>query len=229
MNWRRGLLLAGIHLAVALPMVWMMEARDEKAMRDEEENIMEAAREAVAKPPEPVKPAPAPADPSQTEVTFSVNACDMWVHYLPQEVVVQAADMPADLLAGWEDICPPAWSLAGRLRGNRMWPPTPSWTAAQRRIDAGLGLLIALQWFLMGAFPLVRTPSWRRWWSEPGTFITVCAVPAGLLALIPAVDTVARLFALPAIFAWFWWFGLLVWKLIRAAWRLVVRRPAATG
>ncbi|MGA2850301.1 MAG: hypothetical protein ABSE46_15000 [Terracidiphilus sp.] len=101
--------------------------------------------------------------------------------------------------------------------------------AAQRRIDAGFGFLIALQWFLLGAFPLVRHPHWRRWWGEPGTFITVCAVLGGLLALIPGVDTIARLPALVAMLAWFWWLGLLAWTLVRAAWRLVVRRPAAAG
>jgi len=234
MNWRRGLLLAGIHLAVAGAMVLMIEARDEKAMREVDEGIMERAVEAAIKPPEapkPANPAPAPAapetsaDPENLEaeqtVSFTPNPCGMWVHSLPQEVVIQLADMPADLLAGWDDICPPAWSLAGRFRGKWTWPPTASSMAAQRPISVGLCLLLTLQWFLMGAFPLVRTPRWRNWWREPGSLITVCAVSACLFALIHPIDVVARLFALPAMLAWFWWFGLLVWKLIRAAWRMV--------
>jgi hypothetical protein len=231
MRWRRGLLLAGIHLAVALPMIWIMEARDQKAMRDEDENSAEAAREAAAKPPEPVKPVPAPASSEQGEetVTFSPNSCGMWVDYPLQVVVVQGADMPALALAGWEMDCPPGWSIAGRLRGNMKWPPTPSWMATQRRIDEGLGFLIALQWFLIGAFPLVRIPSWRKWWGEPGTFITLCAVLAGLLALFPAVEGAARPPALLGMLAWYWWFGLLVWTLIRGAWRVVVRRLVAAG
>jgi hypothetical protein len=229
MNWRRGLLLAAIHLAVALPMIWMMEARDEKAMRDEGENIAEAAREAAAKPQEPVKPAPLPASPEQAEETVTFNPCGMWVHYPPQVVVVQAADMPSLALAGWEMDCPPRWSIAGRLRGNSTWPPTPSWMATQRRIDAGLGLLIALQWFLVGGFPLVRNLRWREWWTEPGAFITACGVPAGLLALFPVVEGVAQVPALLAMLGWYWWFGLLVWRLLRGTWRLVVRRPVATG
>ncbi|MGA9668662.1 MAG: hypothetical protein WBQ94_05595 [Terracidiphilus sp.] len=237
MNWRRGLLLAGIHLTIAAPMVLMIEARDEKAMRDAEERIMERAVEAAIKPPEAPKLAPdpanseppAPASPEQVEQAVSFSPCGMWVHYVPQVVVVQSADLPADFLAQWEEFCPPAWTLAGRLRRITMWPPTSSSMATQRKIDAGLGLLIALQWFLLGAFPLVRNPTWRRWWGEPGSFITVCAVLAGLLALIPAVDTIARLPALLAMLAWFCWVGLLMWVLLCGTWRLVVRKPAATG
>lgn len=221
-------------------MIWMMEARDEKAMDDAEEGIMERAREAAIKPPvapEPVNPAPAPASPEtpanpedvEAEQTVSFSPCGMWVHYPPQVVVVQSADFPADFLTQWEEMCPPAWTLAGRLREKKTWPPTSSSMDTEGKIDAGLGLLIALQWFLMGAFPLVRNPSWRRWWSEPGSFLTVCAVSAGLLALIPVVDSGARLLGLPAMFAWLWWFGLLVWTLIRGAWRVVVRRLVAAG
>jgi len=240
MNWRRGLLLAGIHLAVAAPMILLMEVRDERAMADAEEGIMERAVEAAIQPPEAprlVIPAPSPAPPEtqaspenpEAEQTVSFIPCGMWVHYPPQVVVVQGADLPAYLLSEWNEICPPAWSLAGRLGKTSQWPPTSTSMATQRRIDAGFALMIAMQWFLLGAFPLVRNPSWRRWWGEPGTFITVCAVPACLLALIPGVDVLARLFALPATLAWFWWCGLPVWMLICGAWRTVVRKQTATA
>jgi len=235
MNWRRGLLLAGIHLAVAGSMVLMMEARDERAMRDAEEGIMERAVEAAIKPPaapEPVNPAPVPAlKPENTDEGEAVifSPCGMWVHYVPQVVVVQGTEMPADLLAGWEDVCPPGWTLAGKLHRIMTWQPTSSSMATQRKIDAGLGLMIVIQWFLLGAFPLVRNPSWRRWWGEPGSFITVCAVLAGFLALIHPVEGAARLPASLAMLVWFLWFGLLVWRILSFAWRSVVRRPATAG
>ena len=146
MNWRRGLLLAGIHLAIAVPMILMMDARDEKAMADENEGFMERAVEDAVKPPEAPKlanPAPAPPAPETpaspedagAEQTVSFSPCGMWAHYPPQVVVLQGADAPALALAGWEIECPPHWSIGARLRGNSKWPPTASWLAIQRQID----------------------------------------------------------------------------------------------
>jgi hypothetical protein len=218
MNWRRGLLLAGINLAVAIPMILMMEARNQKYALTQEEIMAKAAREAVPRPPEPPTTQTAQAKPEQAEETVTFDSCAMWVHYPAQVVVVQAADMPALALAGWEMDCPPHWSLSGRLRGKMTWPPTPLWMETQRKIDAGLCLFIVMQWFLIGGFPLVRT---QKWWADPGSFITACAVPAGVLALIPAVDGLARMPAWFAMFAWYWWFGLLVWKTLQFGWRMI--------
>ncbi len=209
-------MLAGINLAVAVPMILMMEARDGKYALTQEEIMARPPNEDAPKPPEDLTSEHHQASPEQAEETVSFDPCAMWVEYPVQVVVVQGADMPSLLLAGWEDDCPPHWSLAGRLRGNRTWSPTPLWMETQRMIDAGLCLFITMQWFLMGAFPLVRN---RKWWADPGAFITACAVLAGGLALIPAVDVVARLPALIAILAWFWWFGLLVWKALQFGWR----------
>jgi hypothetical protein len=212
-----------------------MEVRDESAMREGEEAIMERAVEAAIKPPaspELVSPAPAPAvkrENTDEGETITVSPCGMWVHYVSQVVVVQSADLPADLLAGWEEICPPNWSLAGRLRRIKPWQPTPSSIATQRRIDAGFALMIAMQWFLLGSFSMVRNTSWRRWWREPGSFITVFTIPAALFALIYPNNEVSRLLALPAMMAWFWWLGLLVWRILSFAWRLAMMRPVAAG
>jgi hypothetical protein len=195
-------------------MILMMEARDQKYALTQEEIMAKGA----PRPPEPPTPKPAPASPEQAEETVSFDPCGMWVHYPVQVVVVQAADMPSFALAGWEDVCPPHWSLAGRLRGKRTWPPTRLWLETQRKIDAGLCLFIAIQWFLMGGLPLVRT---RKWWADPGSFITACAVLAGATALIPVIDEVARLPALIAMLAWLWWFGLLVWKTLQFGWRMI--------
>ena len=218
MNWRRGLLLAGINLAVAVPMILMMEARDQKDALTQEEIMSKTAREYVPRPPEPPTPQPVEAKPEQAEETVTFDPCGMWVRYRAQEVVVQAADMPSVALAGWDDVCPAHWSLAGRLRGKMTWPPTPLWMETQRKIDAGLCLFIVMQWFLMGGFPLVRT---QKWWADPGAFITACAVLACAIALIPVIDDIARLPVLLAMLAWFWWFGLLVWKTLQFGWRMI--------
>jgi hypothetical protein len=216
MNWRRGLLLAGINLAVAIPMILMMEARDQKDALTAEEIMAKAPNEDAPKPPEPPTPESHTDSPDQAEQTVAFDVCAMWGEYPDPVVVVQGADMPSLLLAGWEDDCPPHWSLAGRLRGKRAWPPTPLWMETQRKIDASLCLFIATQWFLMGGLPLVRT---RKWWADPGAFITACAVLAGALAMMPVIDHLSRAPASIAILAWFWWFGLLVWKALQFVWR----------
>jgi hypothetical protein len=216
MNWRRGLVLAGINLAVAVPMILMMETRDQRYALTQDEIMANAARDSGLRPSEPPTPQPPQARPVET-VTF--DPCKMWVHYPVPVVVVQAADMPSLALAGWEDDCPPHWSLAGRLRAKMTWPPPPLWMQTQRKIDAGLCLFIAIQWFLMGGFPLVRT---QKWWADPGSFITACAMMAGVIALIPVVDGFARLPASIGMLALLWWFVLLVWKMLQFGWRMTI-------
>ena len=208
--------MAGINLAVAVPMIFMMEARDQKYALTQEEIMARGSIKDAPRPPEPPTPAPHQADPEQTEETVSFDFCGMWIDQPVQVVVVQAADMPSVVLAGWYDVCPLHWSLAGRLRGKMTWPPTPLWMETQRKIDAGLCLFIAIQWFLIGAFPLGRT---QKWWAAPGALITACAALAGAFALIPVVDGFAKLPASIAMLAWLWWFGLLVWKTLQFGWR----------
>jgi len=215
--------LAGINLAVAIPIILMMEARDQDYALTAAEIMANFPREAAPRPPEPPTPKPTQADAEQAEETVTFDPCRMWVHYPPQVVVMQAVGMPSLALAGWEDVCPPHWSLAGRLREKRTWPPTPLWMETQRKIDTGLCLFIAMQWFLMGGFPLVRT---QKWWADPGAFITACAVAAGGIVLIPGVDGLARLPALIAMLAWIWWIGLLVWRTLQFGWKMTRARSA---
>jgi hypothetical protein len=221
MNRRRGLLLAAINLAVAVPMILMMEARDLEYGLLQIEIMAKVTIKSPPRPPDPSPQEPHSAGPQQSEETVSFDPCGMWVHYPAQVVVLQGADLPSVALAGWGDACPAHWSLAGRLRGKMTWPPTPLWIETQRVIDVGLCLFIAMQWFLIGALPLGRT---QKWWADPGSFITVCAVLAGAIAMIPAVNGAARLPALVASLAWLWWFGLLVWKVLQLVWRMATSR-----
>lgn len=223
MDWRRGLLFAGIHLVVAAPMVLLVEAANLRYMEDRNADAMEAARDAAALPPvtEPATIASADAEENGETVTFS--PCGLWAEYPPEVVVVQLVDAPALVFSGWEMDCPARWSLAGRLRGNRSWPPDSAWMAAEYKIGAGLCAMIAVQWFLLGGFRLARRP---EWWRDPATFLTACAIVAGILGLLPGVDLAARLPALVAGLCWYWWFGLLVWRALSGGWRWVLRLRA---
>jgi hypothetical protein len=224
MNWRRGLLLAGIHLAVAVTLILSLEARDAKYWRMHEESVAEASREAAAKSAEPPNPAPAPANSGEEAVTFTFNTCSEWgVHYPPQTVIMRLANYPAMFLTHWRMQCPSWWSLSGMLNVRDSQPSLES----QRRVDIGLVILIAIQWFLIGGFPL-RKP--LRWWEEPGIIITLCTVASGLLVLIPhdKYDALPTAPMLIAALVWLWWFGLLVWKSLRSGCRLA-RRVTAHG
>jgi len=132
--------------------------------------------------------------------------------------IVQLANYPALILSGWQMDCPPHWSLSGRLHAE--WQQRT--IESQRRADQGMMILLAIQWFLVGGFPL-RKP--LRWWAEPGVIITIGTVASGLLVLIPHGEhdpfpTVPVVFAG---LAWLWWFGLLVWKTLRSGWLLARR------
>jgi hypothetical protein len=231
MNWRRGLLLAGIHLAVAGFLILSLEARDAKYLHAQEESVAEAAREAAARPAEPPNPAPAPVNSGEATETITFNMCsELWVHYPPQTIIVRLANYPAMFLTHWRMQCPSRWSLSGMLN-VRNWRPS---LESQRRADLGMILIIAIQWFLVGGFPL-RKP--LRWWEEPGSLITICTVASGLLVLIPndRYDALPTGPMLIAGLAWFWWLGLLVWKCLRTGWRLMIhaktmslRRPDGT-
>jgi hypothetical protein len=86
--------------------------------------------------------------------------------------------------------------------------------------------LIVVQWIIVGGLPVTRP---RRFWCEPGAFITICTLIASGLATVHATEGSARLTALFAGLAWFWWLLLLMWKCISLAWRSLVKlRKTAT-
>jgi hypothetical protein len=214
MNWRRGLLLAGINLAVAVPLILWTQSRDAAYVRD-----FYVPRQAAETTPA----APNQVSSWQTEgVSFS--PCAALSHYPTQQEIVNFTNMPAAvLLVGWRSPCPRRWQLSGILHVDSLASPTPSSIAAERRVDQGLLLLIALQWLLVGAFPL-SSPG--RPWREPGALITGCAALSVALVFLPPLEEVARIPAFFAVVAWFCWFALLVWRIIRSAWRWTDRRQA---
>jgi hypothetical protein len=212
MNWRRGLLLAGIHLAMGGTLVVWQEVRD-------------WSRQIGHSSPKTTAPLRLTAW-QETEQAVPFDPCNggyvcYWV--TPQFQVVSAADFPVEGITGWFLPCPAPWSVAGILhRGYR----NESSRSVALLVAASFCALVPIQWFLIGAFPLTR-PRW--WWLEPGAIITIWTVVAFVMVLFPGARDLPQF---PLIFAelgWLYWVGLLVWKGLRSGWRLIVRKPIAIG
>lgn len=206
MNWRRGLLLAGIHLVVAGTMLAWQESEYWRYLKSER-----------------FDPSPAHLELAvfQEEQTISFNPCDEGVFidgFSPQNRIGGAASLPVALITGWHTPCSTP-SFLGSIVETRYHR-----TRISEILNiAILCVLVFIQWLLVGGFPLIRP---RFWWCEPGVFITFCTLVGTALAAIP---NLAHTSVIPASFAelgWLWWFGLLAWTGFRSGWRLV-RRGAA--
>jgi hypothetical protein len=126
----------------------------------------------------------------------------MWYHTSLQQRIIVLGELPAAAVSGWREPCPPAWSLAGLV--GLSWLNRDS---RRREVESSIGLcgLIALQWILVGGFPLIHP---RKWFWEPGALITIC--------------TCTGIFALFAPFLWLFWLVLLVRRLLQGGYRGVV-------
>jgi hypothetical protein len=206
MQWRRGLLLAAIHLAVAGSMMVWVEAGYWRMLRADARSVQAAALRSVA---------------WQDEQPASFNLCYDLVggEVAPQEIIAGSANLPVALLTGWHQPCVTyqgvtetvGRALGGRTRTSEVW------------ISLILCVLVFVQWLFVGGLPLVRP---KRWWLEPGAFITLCTLVAIVPLLIPHNYGLVKAAMSLAALAWFWWFFLLVWKTLRVAWQLFRRSPA---
>jgi hypothetical protein len=199
MNWRRGLVLVATNLVVAAPLLLVLDSRDAAWTRQRGEIVRKD------------KPVIASSTLGTSQVAdaggSAFNPCFMTDRFSIEEEVVLAANLPAFALSGWRNACPPV---------------TP---AAQRTSDAILLLLIGIQWFLLGAFPMHGPRGWR----EPGMFITVCSALSMFLLLIGPLRQLAQLSGMIALLTWFCW---MLWFLQRAvlrAWRLAARSLASSN
>ncbi len=202
-------MLAGVHLAICVPLiVWEQASRWDWIRSQENLPPLELARPVPPSPPDAVKP----ADEGET-VSFS--PCGLWRHTPWQERVIVFGELPAAAFSQWGEPCPPIWSLAGLVGVG--WP-NPDSRRKEVEFSICLCSLIALQWILVGAFPLIHP---RRWFWEPGALITIC-VCTGILALFASL-------------IWLLWLVLLVWRLLQGSYRGVVfawrifRRTAVEG
>jgi hypothetical protein len=212
MKVRRGLLLAGIHVAVAAGLLLSLEVN---TLRSE-------------KQPQALNLIPAAYQEEGGTVTFS--ACDLWYHIRWQGRVLALSEFPAFFLSGYGEICPARWTVAGVLGiGPR------SHSARQQAYSvAGLLALIAIQWILIGSFPLAHP---RRWWEEPGALNTLCTV---VTVPLIAIGLVLQSTALPGReyvligmglltaplmlvvgLTWPLLLALFVWRLARGGWDVI--------
>jgi hypothetical protein len=219
MKWRRGILLAGIHLAVAVPLMVMHEVRYEAFVHEDHADREDHAPPAWIASDPVLKTAPS----GDEEQTVGFSPCNLWADYPADEELARSANLPATILSGWGEECPTRWTLAGRLNVGYSFFPSRATISSRREVDCGFGLLVAAQWILVGTFPFTHP---KRWWAEPGAFITACAVIAFPFALIWPNDHIARLPVLLAMLAWFWWFGLLLWSAARFGWKRFVKRSS---
>jgi hypothetical protein len=182
-QWRRGLVLVGIHLAICVPLILWEEARAWDYVRSQEN----------------WRPDPAPAVQPEDGETVGFNPCAMWyATSLPQRII-GLGELPAAVVSGWREPCPSRWTLAGRFGAG--WPNHDS---RRREVESSICLcgLIALQWVLVGGFPLIHPR--KRYW-EPGVLITICACTGILVLLAP--------------FIWLYWLALLLWRLLQGGYR----------
>ena len=219
MNWRRGLVLAGINLILAIPMICLRAAEDARFRRDMKQQSFVERMSWIDSSGE-LSSAPAKFVQAQEEQTVSFSPCGLWRNIPAQESVVQMGNLPAFVVSEWREECPSKWSIARFLGVNNTGRLSDNFKA-MRRVDAAFCVLIAAQWFLIGSFPLIQA---SRWWAEPGAFITTGTAVGSAIALIPGIDALARLPALIAFFAWLLWFGLLIWKLFHLAWQSTLGR-----
>jgi hypothetical protein len=202
MNWRRGLLLAGIHFLLGTLLVSWHEWHSWS--REQGEQIRSAGfmREAAWQESPTVK-----FDPCNGGFVDSAVG--------PEERIVQFTNLPAWTVVGWDLPCPAHWTLAGLLQRMQYSRPAPRQGFV---LPACLCVLIPVQWLLVGGFPFVQT---RRWPCEPGALITVCSAMACVVVLFSWIDGyrnvgwVAQFPMLVVPFAWLWWLIVLFWKSLR--------------
>lgn len=192
-QWRRGLVLAGIHLVICVPLiVWEEAGRWDLAHSQENLPPLQLAEPIPPPPPNATKP----ADEGET-VFFS--PCGMWYHIPWQGRVIVFSELPAAALSQFGEPCPPSWSLAGQLGIG--WPNRDS-RRKEAEFSIGLCALIALQWVLVGGFPLIHP---HKWYWEPGALITICTCTVFLSLLVP--------------FLWLAWLMLLAWRLLQGCYQ----------
>lgn len=200
MRWRRGLILAIIHLALAAPLVIHHEMQGWKYLL---KNPLSPSEVAAGK-------------------TAGWDACvnvDYWP--TPNNKLVKVANFPAAMFTAWNIPCP-AYNTLAAAAARTFGEQTRK---AEVLLVSAFFLLIALQWFVLGSFPVVHP---RRAWLEPGFFITCCAVIGHAVALV-APETFSLAPLLLIFIAWLVWIVLIFVKLLRKLWRSVLPERVAAA
>jgi len=212
MNWRRGLLLGGIHLVVAGALLTWNESFYWRSIKSEQIGPSQARLQISAFQEEP------------QNITFNPCADDGVEdgEVSPLEKILGMANLPVALLTGWHEPCRTPSPLDSMLEGflsSKVGGRFHRTRSSESLILVILCLLIAVEWLFVGGFPLIRP---RRWWLEPGVFITILTLVLAALATSPHEANLSGNLSLISACIWLWWFGLLIWKTLKFGWRSTV-------
>lgn len=205
MKWRRGLLLAAIHLSIAVPVIVQQSVQDWPRAARSSGPDAGARIERVG---------------WQESQTVGFDPCNGGLidgEIPPMELAVAAGNLPVMETAGWPGLCPNRSRVVGFAA---RWFGSGS-GRSRAAAPAILGVAIVVEWLVVGGVPLIVP---RRWWREPGAFVTACTVVAVPVAAIPLTDGFTGIPAFGAMVGWVWWFGLLVWRVVGWVRRWASRR-----
>jgi hypothetical protein len=162
----------------------------------------------------------------------------------PQERILAIDNLPIVLITGWHLPC----GIPSRLDSK-----VQSWYGFTQEAESIVGKVISILalvlWFIVGGFPMIRGRH-RRWYNEPGIFMTLCLllsmlmlgiawafsrVPGDLRPPIPeyateAKEVVLQLAVLPMLLVaigWIWWVGLFFYTRWKKTRRWLDRRALA--
>ena len=223
MKWRRGLIIAGIHLAIAVPLI-VSELMPRYAVEKTHSLNQNSAPELQL----------VAFQESEQAVEF-VPICEEWRSMSWQEKVLDSSELPATIASGWNSDCPAGWTTAGMI-GIDIRHHT---RVQEIGSSAAFCLLIALQWLMFGGLPLIQP---RRWWLEPGacntasTLLVVALLAIGKLIEAMGYPELLAVIGLPAfaillliVFTWMVWLALLLWKAVNSCWKLAISTRKSPG
>jgi hypothetical protein len=194
MNWQRGLLLSGIHLVVAGSLLAWQESGSWRYIKSVQLGPSSARLELAAF--------------QEEGSTITFNPCTdqgFWDFDVSQQGRVSGmANLPVTLLTGWHQPCTSPGFLDSKVESflssivKTRFHRTRS---SEVVILVILCALVAVEWLLVGGFPLIQP---RNWWLEPGAFITICTLVGSALTTIPYVAHLSVFPATIAGCAWLW-------------------------
>lgn len=202
MNWRRGILFAGINVLVASSVLIWNESNSWQYIRTDQNRPV-------------LLPSP---DPAMGEY---FNPCEGWIWdgpMPPNQTILAFSDLPVGMITGGHEPCNSPTKL-DRMVQTRYGKTHKSEVLTLIILCSA----IAVQWFLLGAFP-VNHP--KRWWLEPGALITVCTPAVAVLAFIPESVLPKTALSFLALTVWAYWLGAPAWLLFRWLRSLVTVRSA---
>ena len=231
MRLRRGLIYAAVHTAITVGLVYWQEAPFWEYIP-----TVPTAPKSV-----PHEMAAQTADDAPSEDRAPINPCEAAaVSERPissQEKILAVDNLPIALITGWHLPC----SEPSRL--DKLIQARYGFTQNAERVTGRLIAVLALVlWFIVGGNPLMRK-QFRRWYTDPGLFMTLCTLASMLLLgiawsisriqndlALPIADVVNQVAALPMVFAlagWAWWVGLFFYTRFRAMRHRLDRRARA--